>query len=233
MSQNFILVSTPPSSLEKRRSNYYQRDYILLDRSGSMDSRWDEALTAVNTYVGILMKKKVNTKIMAAVFDHEYQIVRRDVASSCAPITNADVTPRGGTALNDAIGRIVAQAKHDDPENAAIVIMTDGEENGSVELTDGQATALLTQCRLRGWQVIFLGIDHDNTMLARRYGASSHEFIAAGKESIATLMAKVAKKRAVHGKTGQAISFSDAEKKDAGKFLLTDGRKERVGATII
>jgi hypothetical protein len=226
---NFVLVPPKGSQPAKKASHQPvirkpsgQRDYILLDRSGSMAMRWEEALGAVNTYVRTLTSKGVNSRITAAVFDGKYHIVRRDIPLAvCAPITSDDAAPRGGTALNDAIGRIVTHAKTDNPEKAAIVIMTDGEENANHELTTAQAAALLSQCRLRGWQVIFLGIDHDNTDLARRYGASPSEFIAATKESVAAVMAKVAEKRATHGQTGQRISFTDAEKKDAGKFLLT------------
>lgn len=186
-----------------------------------MAVRWEESLGAVNTYVRTLAKNKVDTKITMAVFDDGYEIVRRDIAPPIfAPITSKDADPGGGTALNDAIGRIVLQAKTDNPEKAAIVIMTDGEENSSRELTQGHAAGLLAECRLRGWQVIFLGIDHDNTALARKYGASPQEFIATGKESIASLMSQVAEKRTAHSQTGQRIGFSDAEKLDAGKRLL-------------
>jgi hypothetical protein len=217
MSQNFVIVSAKPSLAERRYGT--QRDYILLDRSSSMEGKWNEALAAVNTYVRTLMK--VKTKITAAVFDDQYQIVRQDIAPTfCAPITNDDAVPRGGTALNDSIGKLVAQAKQDNPEMAVIVIMTDGEENCSRELTDGQANALLTQCRLRGWQVIFLGIDHDNTKLAQQYGASPHQFIAARKQALAATMQKAAEKRAAYSQTGKAISFTEVEKKDAGKSLL-------------
>jgi Mg-chelatase subunit ChlD len=224
---NFVLVpaarSTPtkqaPGQLANRKPSG-QRDYILLDRSASMLERWEAALGAVNTYARTLANSKVNTKITVAVFDDQYEIIWRDVAPSvCTPITSKNVNPRGRTALNDAIGRIVLQAKTDNSEKAAIVIMTDGEENSSRELTQGHAAGLLAECRLRGWQIIFLGIDHDNTELARRYGAAPAEFIATGKESIAALMANVAEKRTTHGQTGQRIAFTDAEKQDARLLL--------------
>jgi hypothetical protein len=190
-----------------------------------MEERWEEALEAVNTYVRTLANNKVDTRITVAIFNDQYEVIRRDVAlSACAPITSKDADPGGGTALNDAIGKIVLQAKTDNPEKAAIVIMTDGGENHSRELTEAHAAGLLAQCRLRGWQISFLGIDHDNTELARRYGAAPYEMIATGKGSITSLMANVAEKRTVHAKTGQRISFTDAEKQDAGKKLLLTTR---------
>jgi hypothetical protein len=224
---NFVLVPIRSAQFGKKASGQQQlrkngqRDYILLDRSPFMAVRWEDALQAVNTYVRTLANNKVDTTITLAVFDMAYQIVRRDIAPSVfAPITSKDVDIGSGTALNDAIGRIVLQAKTDNPEKVAIVIMTDGDDNSSRELTEGHAAGMLAECRLRGWQVIFLGIDHDNTMLARQYGASPQEFIATGKESVARLMGEVAEKRTVHGRTGQRITFTDVEKKTAGGRLL-------------
>ena len=214
---NFVLVKPKQGQLKTT----VQRDYILLDRSPSMQERWGEALGAVNTYIRKLATAGVNTKITVAVFDYGYEVIRRDVEpASCRPITSADTKLGGGTALNDAIGKLVAQAKSDNPERAALAIITDGDENCSEKVTTGQAQALLNQCRLRGWQVIFLGIDHDNTRLAREYGASPRQFISTGKEDIASVMAKVADKRVAYGQTQASIEFSASEKKDAGKFLI-------------
>ena len=135
-------------------------------------------------------------------------------------VTNEEVVPRGGTALNDAIGQLVAQAKQDNPEKAAIIIMTDSGENASKKVTNEQAKALLDECRARGWQVIFLGIGYDNSELAQRYGADLNQTIAARTESLAVTMQKAAEKRAAYSKTGQRIGFSDAEKQIAGGKLL-------------
>ncbi len=225
---NFVLVSPNRNQPDKKAAGqlkpYGQRDYILLDKSGSMDEngKWEEALTAVNIYIRTLRDKQVDTKITAVVFDHEYKIVRRGIAPSvCAPITNKDAEPDGGTALHDSIGKIVLQAKTDNPEKATIVIMTDGEDFGSCELTAAHAAGMLADCRRRGWQVIFLGMAFDNTLLAKTYGLDPNQTIAAGVKDIAMTMQKAAEKRAAYGQTGQRISFTDAEKKDAGKLLIT------------
>jgi hypothetical protein len=161
---------------------------------------------AVTSYVRTLANNDVKILITVAVFSSDYQIVRRDVVpSSFIPITNSDANPVGGTALNDAIGEIVAQAKSDSPEHAVIIIVTDGGE-GDSKLKTSQAAALLTQCRLRGWQVKFIGIDCDSAKLAGTYGATTNDFISATAAELPALMTKIAKRRA----QGLAITFSGA-----------------------
>jgi hypothetical protein len=159
---------------------------------------------------------------MMAVFDDEYQVIRSELhPAQWRAVTNEEVAPSSGTALNDAIGRLVAQAKTDNPDKAALVIMTDSGENCSKEVSNEQAKALLDECRARGWQVIFLGMGFDNSGMATQYGADPNQTIAAGKDSLAVTMRKMAEKRASYAQTGKAISFTDVEKKDAGKLLLT------------
>jgi hypothetical protein len=72
-----VLAPRPTGNLLDRRP---QRDYLVLDRSGSMAAIWDAALTAITGYVRSLKDNKVTTSITFAVFDHEYQVVRKDVA---------------------------------------------------------------------------------------------------------------------------------------------------------
>jgi hypothetical protein len=205
-----------PQQVAKWKQPTAQRDYLLLDRSPSMASKWRETLSAVNGYVHSL-GSRVNTKVLLATFAgaNEYSVVRQGQAPmTWKSVTEEMVAPDGsGTALNDAIGRIVGQAMKDNPDKAAIVIATDGGENDSVEVTDEQANALLDECRSRGWQVIFLGIGFDNTEMAQQYGANLNQTISAGKESLAITLQKVAEKRAAYAKSGSDMTFTEAEKR--------------------
>jgi hypothetical protein len=225
---NFVLVNPKPSQPTTTKPKppaitKSQRDYILLDRSGSMAKHWDEALTALNAYVLELSDARIPTRVTFAVFDHEYLIVKQDSAPKDWA-RSIGIKPGGGTALNDAIGRLVAQARDDNPQQAAIVIITDGEENASRELTEQDAKRLLDDCRSRGWQVIFIGLGHDNASQGQAYGAKPEQTVAAGKAGIAATMRKTAQKRTVNVQTGAAMTFTPAEKQEAKKTLLIGKR---------
>src|ERR1700733_10805978 len=99
-----------------RKGSPMQHDFILLDRSGSMQVLWSEALNSVNGYVKKLAEDKVETGVSLATFDKDgeqfkFEVIRdRIVPSIWTPVSSADAAPRGMTPLNDAVGRIVTLA---------------------------------------------------------------------------------------------------------------------------
>ena len=87
--------------------------YILLDRTGSMSSIWDEALTSVNAYAAAVGEAEegetddLETSVTLAVFDAQdglqYDVLRKDVEPSAwTKVTSDEVSPRGMTPLFDA-----------------------------------------------------------------------------------------------------------------------------------
>lgn len=188
-------AKSPPPSLQLH-------SYILLDRTGSMQSRWEETLSSVNAYASSLADgdgPKVNADITLAVFDAQdglkFDVIRDDVeASRWKKVTDADATPRGMTPLYDAIGRMVALAEHDNPKTAVIVIVTDGEENSSHEITKAGAKAALDRVRAKGWQVVFLGAEFSNFSDAQGVGQSASRNMAVTKDQMSDSMSRLAQK---------------------------------------
>jgi len=198
-----------------------QHDFILLDRSGSMKTLWEEALGAVNSYVKKLGQDNVDTGVTLAVFDSpsqvgpmDFKIVRdRIIPSTWHEVSSTEVEPRGFTPLNDATCQLVNLAKAGNYDKVAIIIMTDGAENASKEFTVTQAKLLLDQCRARGWQIIFLGANFDNAAQAASYGNAMRSTVqvAAGNLGAATMSVNSA--RAEYAATGAAMGFTDEEKR--------------------
>lgn len=201
-----------------------QQDFILLDRSGSMADRWVEAVNSVNEYVKKLAEDKVDTGVTLAAFDGDsgkldFRVLRdRIIPAAWKPVGPHEVDPRGMTPLNDATGKIVALAKAGNYDKVAIIIMTDGAENASKELSVPQAKKLLDECRAKNWQVIFLGADFDNAAQSMSYGNLAQATVSASAVNLRATMTATASKRASYGLTGQAMAYTDAEKnKFAGK----------------
>lgn len=201
-----------------------QHDFILLDRSGSMSAIWSEALSSINSYVQKLADDKIDTGVTLATFDLAngrlaFDVIRdRIIPSTWKAVSSEDATPRGMTPLNDATGQIVSLAQAGNYDKVAIIIMTDGAENASRELTVEQAKAALDGCRAKNWQVIFLGANFDNASQAKSYGNSSFATAEASKGNLQAATRSMASSRATYAATGASMGFTDDEKRRlAGK----------------
>lgn len=196
--------------------------YILLDRTGSMSDIWDEALGSVNAYAAAVGKVEdgeaddLETSVTLAVFDHQegfqFDVLRKDVQPDAwAIVTNDEVSPRGMTPLFDAINRTITMAEADNPEKAVIVIMTDGHENSSREVTREGAKAALDRAEARGWEVVFLGAEFASFGDADAVGVSSNKQMAVSAGSLSITQERLARKARDYGKgDAEEIEF-DAE----------------------
>ena len=177
--------------------------YILLDRTGSMEPIWSEALSSVNAYADGLASldggPRVDADITLAAFDAQdglqFDVLRKDIdAGDWRDVTNKEISPRGMTPLYDAIGRMVSLAEKDRPEKAVIVIMTDGEENSSKEMTKASAKAALDRVRAKGWEVVFLGTEFSNFDDATGVGQTASRNMAVSKDQLSDSMNRLAQK---------------------------------------
>jgi len=201
-----------------------QHDFILLDRSQSMDSHWSEALAAVNTYVAKLAADKVDTGVTLAVFDTvvgqpSFDILRdRIIPSTWHPVETREAFPRGMTPLYDSVAKIVHLAEQGNYSKVAIIIMTDGEENSSKEYDRKGAADLLDKCRAKDWAVIFLGASFDNRVQAAGLGATRKMSVPMSAGNYVSTINTLSAKRGLYASgaaTMDSMEFSDAELAEA------------------
>lgn len=145
--------------------------YILLDRSGSMESKWDESISSINTYV---KKLSDETQIYMAVFDStSFDTVRNSSVKNWKKVSKDEFRPRNGTPLYDASVRVMQRMIDDKADRAIFVIITDGEENYSKHHNYQSVKSHLEQVRSREYEVIFLGAQfNDIDKVAQSYGVS-------------------------------------------------------------
>lgn len=205
-----------------------QHDFILLDRSGSMSSLWTEAINSVNGYVEKLAEDKVDTGVTLIAFDGsgglDFKILRdRIIPSTWRKVAETEAPPRGMTPLNDAVGRLVSLAMSKTYDKVAIIIMTDGHENASREISHRAARNMLDECRAKGWQVIFLGANFDNAVQAESYGTMSGQHVNSTAGNLRSTTTALADKRALYASGASAtMDFSDEEKLQARTDTKTD-----------
>ena len=228
-------AATTTTASAKPPSHPAIHSYILLDRTGSMEPIWSEALSSVNAYADGLATldggPRVDADITLAVFDAQeglqFEVLRDEVdAQKWRDVTNREVSPRGMTPLYDAIGRMVSLAEKDRPEKAVIVIMTDGEENSSKEMTKASAKAALDRVRAKGWEVVFLGTEFSNFDDATGVGQSSSRNMAVSKDQLSDSMRRLSDKSKAYASGAAPTVEFNAEDRAAAK---EDEVKQRTG----
>jgi hypothetical protein len=142
---------------------------FIIDRSGSMQSISHSMEKAIDE---ILEKQKqdkeVNTYVTQVQFDHEYERVCNNVP--VADVKNIRISPRGTTALLDAIAQTVnafeteynSMDEKDRPETVLFAIVTDGIENASQKFSRNQVFGIIeTVKRDHNWGFTFIGANQD------------------------------------------------------------------------
>ena len=121
------------------------------------------------------------------------------------------------TPLFDSIARIVALAEGDAPQRAVIVIMTDGEENSSREVTKDGAKAALDRARARGWEVVFLGAEFGKFADAESVGVIRSKAMAVSAGSMDLSMRKLASKSRKYFEAAEAMDFNAEDRQESGE----------------
>jgi len=131
---------------------------FLLDRSGSMEICRDDTIGGFNSFVSD--QKTIGGRMTLVQFDHEIQEVYTDMTlDKIDPLTARTYSPRGSTALLDAIGKTIK--KHTDKTGVVFIIQTDGQENGSTTYTRAHVKDLVEQKTADGWVFMYLGANQD------------------------------------------------------------------------
>jgi hypothetical protein len=151
---------------------------VVLDRSGSMQAMRDDAIGGFNAFVERQRAEPGEATLTLAQFDHEYEVLLRGVPLRDVPaLTPSSFQPRGNTALYDAIGRAIDDTLLDVsrvPEahrpDVIVAILTDGEENASVELSHSALRRRIEAQSAMGWEFVFLAANVDVERASARMG---------------------------------------------------------------
>ena len=203
-----------------------QLDYILLDGSSSMQSKWWDTMGALEAYINVLKSQNINSQGVIQVFDsRDLDSEQRNCTlDQWGPLT--DIGAHWGmTPLYDAINLMGRKLRVLDPPRCSIVIITDGDENGSNHTNADQARAILDWCRAKGWQVTFLGADFNNSTQAKLLGADDSNSIGVRKMKLLEAGKALGEKRVKHALYGDDINFSDEERTKFGGFLTNGNGK--------
>jgi len=154
---------------------------ILLDRSGSMCSIKSSIIEGLNYFIKKQQElKDESCRLSLIQFDSEnpMELLLNAVDINLVNVlTDADFVPRGMTPLLDCIGRTILMTQNridnNKPAKILFVIITDGEENSSVEYNRDQIFKIIEDKRHEMWDFIFMGANQDSIASGNKIGISA------------------------------------------------------------
>ncbi len=139
---------------------------FIVDRSGSMAHRREDAEGGINAFIEEQKEAEGDALFTLVQFDDRYEFVHKGIKIEAVP--HYTLYPRGWTALLDAVGRAIAETgerldkmhESDRPGNVVVVVVTDGQENSSKEFNQGQIRDMIThQQEKYNWHFTYIGAD--------------------------------------------------------------------------
>jgi uncharacterized protein YegL len=156
---------------------------ICLDESGSMNPVTDDTIGGVNTFIETHKNLPGNAKLTLIKFDTKYNILYNGVdIQDVQPLNKATYSPGGMTALYDAIGKALDEVgkrydslkKKEKPGKVIFLIMTDGQENASMEYNiKNIKQSIEKRQKENAFEFIFMGADQDAWGAANSMGVLS------------------------------------------------------------
>lgn len=144
---------------------------VILDESGSMDNVKDDTIGGFNTFLETHQKLPGNANLTLVKFDTRYNIVHNGVdVRSVKPLDKTTYVPGSMTALLDAVGKAIdevgkrydASSEEEKPGKVIFLIITDGQENSSVEYKlEKIKEKTIKRQNENEWEFIFMGADQD------------------------------------------------------------------------
>jgi hypothetical protein len=150
---------------------------VLLDRSGSMEAVKSDTEGGFNAFVDTQRAETGDARVTLAQFDTHYEVVYANRPIGDVP--RLDLQPRGGTALYDALGRLItdvgaelaALPEAERPRTVVVVVLTDGHENSSREWNhEAVSAAIRRQESEYAWDFLFLGANMDAVQIGTALG---------------------------------------------------------------
>jgi hypothetical protein len=189
--------------------------YILLDRSGSMATMWSQALDGINGYVRKL--NDLNADVMLAVFDtNGHDVLRNTNTLDWKPLTQEEVSPRGGTPLLDSAGRIMWNMMDSKAERAILVVVTDGYENASTHFKAEHIKEMTRTLTTKyNYDIVFLGANFDGIqdVAAQNFGINdAGKFMVSSVGGFGEAMGATAAATSNYLATGRGVSYTADEK---------------------
>lgn len=146
-----------------------QKEVVLIvDRSGSMLSIKDDMNGQIEALLKEQEKLNPNSLFSAYLFDQTVEVLCNGLLIKDRP--DVRIEPRGSTALYDALGKALTDAKLRKTFKKMFIIVTDGGENASRNYNSSSIQKLTSEGKELGYEFIYCGANQDVWQVAQSLG---------------------------------------------------------------
>lgn len=141
--------------------------HFLLDETGSMQTKHDEAVNGFNRFLEDFDPSGADVRLSLTKFDSvSIRPIHEAVKLADVPkMTYKDFQPGAMTPLLDATAHAIRSSEEQQRNLGAasvmVVTLTDGLENASREMTKEKLNELIKQKESDGWTFMYLGVDKE------------------------------------------------------------------------
>ncbi len=149
---------------------------VILDRSGSMSHIRESTIEDFNQFLSDQREEDGEAEITLIQFNNEAEELWSGRSLEEAfELDEGHYVTSGGTALNDAVGKGIQEAKarkarKDDGRELLFVVITDGKERDSTEFSRSDIQSMIEVERDEGRKFIFLAANQNAMATADSYG---------------------------------------------------------------
>lgn len=197
----------------------YTEIAMVLDCSSSMDSVRGETIKGVNAFLDNQKIQPGEAKMTLVTFATTVNLPLYEgrKIQECAPLSMESYVPNGWTALLDAIGRTInslgarlkAMPEHARPAKVIVVIVTDGEENKSVEFNRAQINEMIKhQTEVYRWEFMYIGANQDAIQVAAAMSIPAGKAMNYAANAVGTQRAFVSAAKATSAYRTTGLSHS-------------------------
>ncbi len=186
----------------KNRKTFY---HLVLDRSGSMTTCWKSTISALTDQMIKIRQMDLNHPeqeiyVSLCIFDNQIEFPFGVTKCSNADFSILEnLSPRGNTALFDAIGESIRQidfvagdSLSRQEASVVMLVLTDGHENASTRYSSSMIRKEMDKLRATDlWTFAFIGADFDITATAETFNADKSSQMNASKKNMHEAFASV------------------------------------------
>ncbi len=194
---------------------------LIVDRSGSMHSCAEDTKGGVKQFIAGQKQNPGKASFTLVQFDHQYEVLNNfsDLNQIDEDEFVKQYKPRGSTALLDAMGQTIHEMQKNidkmeesaKPNRVVVAIVTDGQENSSMNFTIDKIKSLIEEKQSAGWNFIFLSADLNSFNAAESYGLKSSGVVYFDSSNVDKAFQSIDEK-VTTARSGGEVAFTDEER---------------------